>query len=215
MSDHLQDTIEFLMDAEEPVTNNTLKITVNVVGIIQPTMTEAALRQNINEMLDSFISGAKWHFSNLSRTSHASRMEEITVQATTQVAETENHGLDRRREQVSREGLSIQHHRVDMWPPARLIEEAETRLRLAILKKAQQELTAINAAMETTYRIGAVDFTPQIAQAPAPNIVMTTKRRPDGTANLSAPMDPGMALGHTVRLSMRARVVLRRHPPAA
>ena len=95
----------------------------------------------------------------MTRNSHRSGMEEITLTATSRVTESENYALDRRSRDVSTEGLTINSVSVDTSPPATMIEEAESALRLMLLTKATKQLVAINEHLDSAkYRLGDVEF---------------------------------------------------------
>lgn len=205
----VQDSIDFALMAEETVVNNTVKLTATISGIITPDMIEAKLKDGIREMMKKFISNATWHFSGLTRTNHPSGMEEIMLTATSRVSESENSALDKRIRDVSKEGMSITNISVDTSPPASMIEETESRLRVLILAKAMKELATINTAMgDTTYRLGNVVF-----QNTVDNFA-TSNMRKSPSMMASASTYGGLyedeILGNAVKLIMRANIGLRR-----
>ena len=206
----VQDTIQFAIFAEEMVTNTTVTIVANVVALITPEMTEPLLKESIRDLMQRFIK-SDWRFSHMSRNSHAAGMEQVNLTATARVPEEENYALDRRRKEASREGLTIYSHTTDTSLASSQIDETHSKLRLAILRKAKQELVAINKALDETYRLGRVSF-----ERLDPNEADPSRRRvlaaktPYGSGFNNADDD----VGNTVKVVMRATVELRRPEPS-
>jgi len=67
----VQDTIQFDLRAEQVVTNDTVRITAHLVGMIPKDTTEQAVRETIRAMMRGFID-TDWQFSNMVRKAHAS-----------------------------------------------------------------------------------------------------------------------------------------------
>lgn len=206
----VQDTIQFDLRAEQVVTNDTVRITAHLVGMIPKDTTEQAVRETIRAMMRRFID-TDWQFSNLIRKAHASGSEEITLTATARVPEKENYGLDRRREEASRanDTMRIVSATTDTSPTTAQIAEAQSKLRLELLKKAQAELKLINEAMSEKYRLGQVVFlmaasdTANYARAAAASF---SGKTPYGSGFSDEDED---SLGNAVKLTMQASIELR------
>jgi hypothetical protein len=205
------DTIEFTLLAEETIINNTVKIVARIAGMIKSDVSEQKLKDSIREVITRFID-ADWEFSNMVRTSHQSGMEQVTVTATARVPESENHALDRRREVASRDldWMQIVSAVADTSPSPAQIEETQSKLRVAIIRKAQRELKLINETVDETYRIGRIAFNSTYnADVPRANVM--------ASMSASAPrrvFDPDFDirsedLGNAVKLTMLAMVELR------
>jgi hypothetical protein len=211
MAKPIQDTIEFTLSAEETVVNDTVRITASIVGMIAQDTSEQSLRESIRTMMKKFID-TDWQFSNVARTSHASGQEQITLNATTRVAESENYALDRRREEASREvnGLRIVSASVDTSATTTQIQETQQKLRLALLKTAQEEARLINQTLtETLYRLGAVTF----GQVYDSESNTRAGGRMAMASAASAAYGSGFSnddtIGNAVKLTMQATVQLR------
>lgn len=207
----IQDSIDFVLAVEETVVNTTVKMVATISGMVTPGVTEESLKADIRRMMKRFIKDAAWNFAQVLRESHPSGLEQINLQASARVSESENYALDKRSREVSQDGLSIVSVYADTAPPPSMIEETESRLRVALLTKAQKELGVINKAMGDTYRVGAVAF----QAAAQPNLRLLSNK----TANASsygsgfgrdANADDPDALGNAVKLTMRANVSFRK-----
>lgn len=203
-----QDSISFIISAEEVVVNTTVKVVATIVAI--QDMTEDGLREAIRELMQRFIA-ADWQFSGMSRTSHASGREQVTLTATARVPESENNALDRRSREASRDGLRIHTVNADTSPSPAQIEETQSELRQSLLKKALAELGVINHTLGQTYRLGRVIFDPDPTET-------ASNRRP-GMMAMAASYSSGFdhaggggagEIGNAVKLTMRALVQLRR-----
>jgi hypothetical protein len=213
----IQDTIDFVLSAEHTVVNTTVKMVATIASIITADMTEAKLKENIKEMMKKFVSDANWQFSGMTRNSHASGMEELTLIATARVSEAENYALDKRARDVSQEGMSITGISTDPSPPASMIEEAEGLLRQRLLTKATKELGDLNNVMAVLapngYRINSVVFQTagnEYANSRGVTMAATVAKSSYGSG-FGADMGGGEdALGNAVKLTMRANVKLAR-----
>jgi hypothetical protein len=158
MSSPVQDVITFNLSADTIVTNNTVKVTASISGIITTDSTDIKLKEKLTTMMNKFIPGAIWQFSNMTRTSHASGMEELSLNAITRINETENYSLDRRSREASNDGMRITNINVDTTPPTTMVENAENDLRLIILDKAESQRKIINERLGRNYRLGSIIF---------------------------------------------------------
>lgn len=217
----IQDTIEFSLVAEETVVNNTVKLSATVSSIVTPDMTESKLKDGIREMMKKIVSETKgddgkkpvnWQFSNMTRTP-VSGMEQIVLTATTRVHESDNHSLDKRRQEVSQEGMTITQIAADTTPPMHMIEATESNLRLKLLTKAQAELEKINKCLvgveDTQYRLGSVQFENANDYA-ASNSPRGGAMKTAYAASYGSGFSEDNTLGNAVKLSMRATITLSR-----
>jgi hypothetical protein len=208
----VQDTIQFDLRAETVVVNDTVRLTAHLVGMITAGTTEQAVRESIRAMMRKFID-TEWQFANMTRQAHASGQEEISLTATARVTEKENYALDRRREEASRDHDSVRIVGVsaDTSPTMAQITDAQSKLRLALLKKAQDELKLINQAMDAKYRLGQVSF--QMTGSDTPNYARVAAMASAPTAGKvaygSGFSDADDVLGNAVKLTMQAAIQLR------
>jgi len=213
MSKHsVQDTIQFDVKAEQVVTNDTVRVTAQLVGMILSETAEQSVRESIRTLMKKFIS-TDWQFSNTQRSAHASGREQITLTATARVPESENYALDRRRDEAGRDSdsMKIVSAVIDTSPTASQIEETQRKLRLEILKKAQDELKLINEAMNDKYRLGQVVF--QASGSDAANQAYAASARggmlSGKTAYGSGFAEDDDTIGNAVKMTMQASVQLR------
>lgn len=199
------------MSADDVVVNNTVKLTSAIVCGVKSDVTEAALTADIQKMMTKLIPSATWQFSGLARQNDQSGLERVTTQATTRVAEAENKALDKRIREVSIEGMNIIGITADITPPAWMIEPIESKLRQTILTKALKEIDAINTTVGGGYRLGSVQFHVQHASSANVNRVASATFAAEASAmGGGAPA----GLGNTVRLTMVALIILRKHAKA-
>ena len=204
----VQDTVQFGLSAEETVTNNTVKVIAHVVALKSTDLNEQMLKEAIREVVQQFIV-ADWSFSNMTRNNHPSGVEQVNLTATARVPEAENHALDQRRVTASRPGLTIHSHTIDISPTARQIDEAQSRLRLNILQKAQAECEAVSQTLGEQYRLGDVDFgeSDEFSASNAPRRMAAASTYGSGFDH--APGGSADAIGNAVKLTMQAVVQLR------
>lgn len=211
MSKRVQDTVNLTLSAEEVVVNNTVKVIATVVGMIPDDMDEKKLRDSIRSLVKKFIE-TDWQFSNITRSSHASGKEQITLVATARIPEKENYALDRRREEAARghDLMRITAASTDTTPTTGQIEETQRKLRVAILKKAQDELKLINETLGDEYRIGDVSFSSDFSSL-ASNTRAASAAALGGTkvAYGSSFDTADDTLGNAVKLIMQATVEYR------
>jgi hypothetical protein len=205
----IQDTIQFDLSAEEIVVNDTVKIIAAIIGMIPDDIDEKKLRDSIRALMRKFIE-TDWQFSNMVRSSDPAGKERITLTATARIPEKENYALERRRDDASRghELMRITMVTTDTTPTANQIEATQSKLRLAILKKAQSELALINKAIDQQYRIGDVRFNAGVESA------LANRQAHTALASAKTPYGAGFAgddesIGNAVKLTMHAVIQLR------
>lgn len=203
----IQDSIQFDLYAEEVVVNTTVKVIANLATLLSPDTSEDQHKENIREVMQSFIR-SDWQFSGITRSTHASGREQMTLTATARVPESENYALDRRREQASRDGLRIASVSTDTSPTQEQMEETQSKLRLRLLQKARTELQKINNALDQDYRLAEVVFDPVDESAANVRTARPSAMYGAGFAAAEASAAAG-PLGNAVKLTMQARVTLR------
>ena len=209
----IQDIIAFTLKAEHTIVNTTIKITASISGMINPDLTEETLRENIRDMMKSFVDGT-WHISGTTRSKHTSGMEQINLTATTRVSEKEYYDLDDRAKNVSEKGLAIARVDVDTMPSAELIEQAESKLRIELLAKVIAEQTLINKALDRPFRIGNISFDMETTNYSNSNARMASLNSAAASPyNMAAYYNgnggSGEPLGNAVKLVKTAYVELR------
>ena len=199
----VQDSVQFNLQTEEVVVNNTVKVTAQVTAVLAGDLTENTLRESINETMQRFIR-ADWQFANMIRSNQRSGVEQVDLIATARVPEAENYNLDRRREQASREGLRIHSVNTDTRPTVQQIEETQSKMRRSLLVKAGKERDAINQTLEEDYRLGEVVFDPDEEDTHRGQAIYGS-----GFASAQAASAEAGPIGNAVKLTMTARVTLR------
>src|ERR1044072_772384 len=199
----VQDSVQFNLQTEEVVVNNTVKVTAQVTAVLAGDLTENTLRDGINETMQRFIR-ADWQFANMIRSNQRSGVEQVDLIATARVPEAENYNLDRRREQASREGLRIHSVNTDTRPTVKQIEETQSKMRRSLLVKAGKERDAINQTLEEDYRLGEVVFDPDEEDTHRGQAIYGS-----GFASAQAASAEAGPIGNAVKLTMTARVTLR------
>lgn len=155
----LQDTMEFVIVAENTVVNDTVKLVANISAMIAGDTTEDDLRTDIKATMKKLID-VDWQFSNMTREADDSGLERVNVTASIRVKETENYNLEDRTKAASRKGLMITSVEVDTSVPQVMIDAAESDLRATLVTKAKEECQKLSAAMQDTYRVHSLRFSP-------------------------------------------------------
>jgi len=201
----LQDTILFELTEEGAVTNKTIKVTAVLAGHLMPDAAEQQLWTNIRDTLGRFIAKVEWQYSDTQRSADPSGGERITITATTRAPIAENRALDQRSRDAGRVGLMISHFDVDNSPPLEDVRTAERKLRLAVLKLAEEEAEAASHQTGRTYRVGSVNFVRTHSSASnRPQMMAMALSSRDDVAGGSAPTE-----GNTIKLMVSAQVELR------
>ncbi len=154
----LQDTITLQVRDEVTVTNDTVRLTVPIVALIDGDTTEETIRSDIRAALTKFVPGAEWQFNSIYRAPDGTGHERMQLNAVARVSERENNRLEQRAKEASRTGLQINAPQVDTTIPAAKLEEAEANLRIALVKKAVAEQKALSDAAGRTYRLHSLNF---------------------------------------------------------
>lgn len=205
MTTVVQDSVQFNLETEEVVVNTTVKVVAQVTAVLTSNLTEATLRESINDTMQRFIK-ADWQFANMIRSNQRSGVEQVDLTASARVPESENYNLDRRREQASREGLRIHSVSTDTSPTVQQIEGTQSKMRRILLEKAVREQAAINETLQADYRLGEVVFDPNDE---SPRMTMANRAQyGSGFVAQAASAEAG-PIGNAVKLNMTARVTLR------
>lgn len=153
-----QDTVTLQLRDELVVTNDTVRVSVQVVALIADDTAEETIREDIRKALSAFIPDAEWHFNSIHRAKDGTGYERITLLAHTRVNERENYKLEIRAQSASRQGLQIGQPVVDTSVPNAKLEEAESNLRSSLVAKAVQEMSSISEAANRSYRLHKIKF---------------------------------------------------------
>ena len=207
----LQDTILFELSEEGAVTNKTIKVTAVLAGHLTDGSDEL-LWANIRDTLGRFIPKLEWQYSDTQRSADPAGGERITVTATTRAPVGENRALDQRSRDAGRVGLMISHFNVDNTPPLEDIRKTERKLRVAVLKLAEEEAEAASEQTGRSYRVGSVNFlrTHAATASNRPQMAMAAMSQSQHTMGGDA-VAGGSAHseGNTIKLSVTAQVELR------
>lgn len=210
MAQRLQDTIKFIVTEEGAVVTKTIRVTATLTGIVTPEKTEELLTSDIRSVVQRFITNVDWQFSNTTRRGHPSGYEEFSVTATVRAPIAEHYALDQRAKDASPDaGLRISNIQVDTNPPQGDIQAAEQKLRLKVMKTAQDEAKAFSEATKRDYRVGVIDYTGMqqgIQSMNRPVMAYAAAVPLGGSGEASAPID------NTLKLTMSGHVTLRTNP---
>lgn len=154
----LQDTITLQLRDEVTVTNDTVRLTVPIVALIDSDTAEEKIRSDIRAALAKFVPGAEWQFNSIYRAPDGTGHERMQLNAVARVGERENNRLEQRAKDASRTGLQINAPHVDTTIPSAKLEEAEAALRVSLVKKAVAEQKALSEAAGRTYRLHSLNF---------------------------------------------------------
>ena len=201
------DSLRFMLSAEEVVVNTTVKVIAMISATISRETPEQTLKDSLRDMMKRFID-TEWQFSGMARASSTSGMEDVRVTATARVPESENYGLDRRREEASREGMRIYSHQTDTSPTIEQRLEAQSKLRQTLLSMAMDEAATLGNLLSVQYRLGKVVFTdPGAAIEPKGGARMAMAA---ASASYGSGFNEAGDIGNAVKLAMTASVILRR-----
>jgi len=207
------DTIEFYLVKEHTIVNDTVRLVASVSGTIDPDLTEVAVKENVRALMKRLIPSANWQFSGMTRGTHASGREELSVTATTRVSEAENYALERRARAASEAGLTIASVYSDTTPPQSMINEAESNLRKDLLRDTAKEMAALNEIARdmpgAPYRLHSLTFDTGggVAAMSVSNRGATMQAQ---AMNYGSGMGDDGTLGNATKVTMRARVRLGR-----
>jgi hypothetical protein len=211
----IQDTITFSLSAEDTVVNNTVRIEARIVGMIPQDMTEQTLKDSIRAVTKKFID-TDWQYANMNRTAHPSGQEQIMLSATARVPESENYRLAQRAEEASRgtDLPRIVDATADTSPTSAQIDETTRKLRVVILKKAQDEQRLLSEASGDKYRLGALNFSQVFDSSANTRASSQSMAVMAGAAAAKTSYGSGFAgnddsIGNAVKLTMQASVELR------
>jgi len=213
------DTIEFYLLKEHTIVNDTVRLVALVSGTIDPDLSEVVVKENVRALMKRLIPSANWQFSGMTRGTHASGREELSVTATTRVSEAENYALERRARTASEAGLTIASVYSDTTPPQSMVNEAESNLRKDLLRDTAKEIAALNEIARdmpgpgAPYRLHALTF--ETGGGPANIQAMSVSNRGGATMqahamNYGSGMGDDGTLGNATKVTMRARVRLGR-----
>ena len=202
-----QDTIEFVLSAERPITNETVRMTVGISAKVGDA-DEETIRRQIHDALGTLVN-VRWNLSNIRRQADGLRDEIISVTAVTRVPEKENRDLANRARALCRRGFTVNTPTVTYNFPIDEVEKNRSELRVQLLSAAVSEMQKINAALSGLkapggYRLGEFRTTEadeDMAQRFSNKLSASSYNGPGGD---------GEALAHTGKLVMFAHVTLRR-----
>jgi hypothetical protein len=208
------DTIDFVLSMERPITNKTVRMTVQVSAMVGGR-SEDEVRKEIHEALSSLVD-TKWNLGDIRRTAYVGD-ELLSLKAVTRVDERENRDLENRARKISKRGLMLSTPQVEYSFPMDEVEQARSDMRLALLTKAHEEAARVNKAVgkdaKNPYRVGhfATTESDEDLASRVSNKGLTVAARYGSTSNdISTAVTSREDLAHTGKIVMYALVVLRR-----
>lgn len=209
----LQDYVDFHLNSEETIKNDTVKLIANISGIVDPDSSEIAVRNSVKEMMRALVPTASWQFSNLTRKTHSSGREEVSLVASARVSEAENYALDRRAREAS--ATSPMMNVVSVWadtsPPVEMVNVAETTLRRKLFVLAMKEQASFNELTEVgeKYRLHSIRYEANSNENIAAQMANSASIR-NGKMSYGSGMDDDGMLANATKIMMRANVRLAR-----
>jgi hypothetical protein len=138
--------IKFDLTDEVTITNNTVKVTVAITGVING-QDRPALESSALELANKFFPGASWAFSNFSFQPDGFTFR---VQASTRVDASLNDQLEQKATDLNERGiLTLQICDTDTSIPLFQKRDAESDLRLAIIEKAKAEASKLGGSISS------------------------------------------------------------------
>lgn len=214
----LRDKIIFSLRTEEMVTNHTVKIIATISAAITRKTDDTLLQIKVRELMQAFMPNADWQYSGMNRTRHPSAMETVQLTATTRIKESEASHLDERAQsvQIQFEGCSFNISKIqtDNSFPTSLVDEVESRMRLALIVKAREECDLINKTLKggselyIPYHVARIDFESDDVQHRALSLSNANTRVYAQSAGAFAGGESDGALGNTQKIQMAAQISL-------
>jgi hypothetical protein len=205
----LQDMLTFTLTAEETLTNETVRITVQINGVTGDD--DEALNKEVRTRLRQLIDSESWNLSGMVRQRDATGLERFSISATVRVPESENARLFERCEAVSRPGFKVTVIEQDTSIPTQAIQECKRRLRKRILEDAEEEVKLLTTDGRSAYRVHQIEFDHGhgFSASNATRAFHNKGMMPTMAMEAAgASDDGGQALGHSEKHSLSGTVTL-------
>lgn len=190
--------IKFELTDEVTITNNTVKLTTHISGIIgdkdRPALEAAALE------LTKKLFDAKWAFSNFTFMPDGFT---FNVTASTRIDSKLNDQLEARAEAISERGkLTMTIVDIDDSIPLHQKRDAESDLRIALIDKAAKEAAKLGG------RVDEVSFSSARSQSISNSMRAMTASSYSLESTSKGISSDGVSLGHSEKILMSANLVI-------
>lgn len=142
----IQDDITISLKTQKIIVHDTVRVNVGITAQVDPTNSEGDFRNEIQSTLKKFVD-TDWKIQSIQR-SKGTRYENVHVQATARVPESENHQLQERATSLSRIGFELVNPSVDYSLTFDEIQAVNEELRITLFKNALVECASYNEALK-------------------------------------------------------------------
>ena len=157
-TDAIVDTLRFRVVAASVVARRDVRVSVTVHALVSASdNNREQLEARVRATLGRFI-GAQWNVVSTERAKDTSGYERVTLHTSARVPLEEDHNLDERARQASREGLSITNPMVDYKLPNATLDAETVKLQQRILEQALDRAKTFTAVEGRAWRIGDIEF---------------------------------------------------------
>ncbi len=190
--------LTFDMMDEKTVTNDTIKVTATIDGLVQGD-TKEVIEESIQAAMKELLPDADWAFSNF--TFYRRNFPMYSVKASARVLASHDDGLVDRAEKLTTDKLAIAIENIDHSIPAHRFKEAESELRETLLLRATAEAKKLSEIYGQSLEVDSIRFgAPTVSQP----IRMASASYLESSVSAK-----GGGLGHSEKTVLSAKVVLK------
>ena len=202
------DQVSFDLSAEDWVVTKTAHVTLNAEAAVSAA-NAGGMRADMTKAVNDAAKG-DWRLTAFNRTQDSTGLERWSVTFDARLPETDLNGLNDAVKKTSKAGMQITVGDIDFSPTLDEMETARAGLRAHILKEAQDQLAALNAAMPgRSYRVSDVSFD----NTGVPVFHPTPRRMMMATAMAVPAAEEAPAPDHAQKIVLNAHVVFAALPP--
>jgi predicted secreted protein len=151
------DRIVFDVSAEEWVTTQTARVTVNVDAAVAGN-NAATMRTDMIAAVNS-LAKADWRLTNFNRSQDQTGLTRWSTSYEARLPESALGGFYEAAKKLSKAGMQLSIADIDFSPTLAEVEAVRAQLRAALTKQANDQLTAMNNALPGRgYRIAEINF---------------------------------------------------------
>ncbi|MGE3624156.1 MAG: hypothetical protein AB7H77_09855 [Bdellovibrionales bacterium] len=206
------DRVIFDISAEDWITSGTARVAVAVEAAVT-SGTAGTMRADMLKAVNE-LAQAEWRLTSFDRSQDQTGMERWSAGLEARLPETRLSGLGDTVKKLSKAGMQLSIAAIDFSPTLQETEAARSALRVQIYKIANDQLTALGAALPgRTYRIAEIDFTGEDEALPMPRVIKghsaVAMMAPSPVA---AEAGGPLPIGRAEKIVLTARVVLAAQP---
>jgi uncharacterized protein YggE len=198
------------LSGEDWVTTKTARVTVNVEAAVSAS-NAGSTREEMYKAVNDLVK-ADWRLTEFNRSQDSTGLEHWSAGFEARVPENQLSGLGEMAKKVSKAGMQVSVGDIDFSPTLEEMETARAAVRAQIYKEANDQLTAVNAAIPgRNYRIALINFAGDDQPMPQPPRSFITKTHMMAMgAPAAAPEAPAE---RAEKVTLSARVVFAATPP--